>query len=72
MILISVSGLVFRLAARLRSALLEAALTVLELVANKIPESNVTFRTSPSLIVSTVVSSGKEASSSFFCSSDYG
>ena len=67
MIFMSVSGFAFKLAAKSRNALLEAALTVLELVANKIPESNVTFSASPLLMVSTVVSSGNVASNSFFC-----
>ena len=51
----------------MRKADFEASLTVLELVANKIPESKVTFKASPLLIVSTVASSGNVASNSFFC-----
>ncbi len=62
-----VSGLLFKLVAKSRSALFEAELTALELVANNIPESKVTFRASPSLMLSTLVFSGSVDSSSFFC-----
>ena len=67
MIRISVSGLAFKLVAKLRKALLEASLNVLEFVANKIPESKVTFKASPLFTLSIFVSSGRVASSSFFC-----
>ena len=59
MIRISVSGLAFKLVAKLRKALLEASLNVLEFVANKIPESKVTFKASPLFTLSIFVSSGR-------------
>ena len=66
----SVSGFFSKFRARSRRADLDAALTVLEFVAKRIPESNVTRKAGArpsSSTTSTLVSSGSTFSSSFFC-----